>query len=208
MCSRGGAALERTELGLPRVNSAGLWVGRAPRIMRDPLELKAGSTGHMAARAHDISGAAVADSPACGAWAPMWVTGYDNSCKRKRGPGCSSPSTGLDGGVTQRRRRRAPAAGRGRSFAVRALQGPPRAWIPRAGSRCSCGEATEVREVGEPPEVRNHGGAETHRWRRSRAGWWLGFVGRRLRMGCGGPWAVFIGRRGALGVRAQDGSPA
>jgi len=68
------------------------------------------------------------------ALAPMWVTGYDISCKRKRGPGCSSPSTGLDGGVTQRRRRRAPAAGRGRSFAVRALQGSserldPSGWL-------------------------------------------------------------------------------
>ena len=100
-----------------------------------------------------------ARSPACGAWAPLWVTGYDNSCKRKRGPGCSSPSTGLDGGVTQRRRRRAPAAGRGRSFAVRALQGPPSAWAVRVDASCSYEAGGVVSVSGAAPAANNRDGA-------------------------------------------------
>jgi len=101
-----------------------VWAAIWPWGMREACVIHwSGKQGAAGDGAGSTAWSGGARSPACGAWAPLWVTGYDNSCKRKRGPWCSSPSTGLDGGVTQRRRRRAPAASRWRSFAVRALQG-------------------------------------------------------------------------------------
>ena len=138
----GGGAARRSSA--PRRRAAGegerglpdsVWAPVWPWGMREACVIHwSGKQGAAGDGAGSTAWSGGARSPACGAWAPLWVTGYDNSCKRKRGPGCSSPSTGLDGGVTQRRRRRAPAAGRGRSFAVRALQGSserldPSGWL-------------------------------------------------------------------------------
>ena len=110
------------------------WAWEWVRIMRNPLVVLWRWLGAPSATLVGDGGSAAAGNAGVRCLGSVVVTGYDNSCKRKRGPGCSSPSTGLDGGETQRRRRRAPAVGRGRSFTVRALQGSserldPSGWL-------------------------------------------------------------------------------
>ena len=89
---RGGGRPEKGNGGLPDSVWAPVW----PWGMREACVIhwsgKQGAAGDGAGCAAWSGGAR---SPACGAWAPLWVMGYDNSCKRKRGPGCSSPSIEL-----------------------------------------------------------------------------------------------------------------
>jgi len=136
-----------------------VWAAIWPWGMREACVIhwsgKQGAAGDGAGCAAWSGGAR---SPACGAWAPLWVTGYDNSCKRKRGPGCSSPSTGLDGGVTQRRRRRDPAAGRGRSSWPGSKKGASGCLAARIHLWRGCGARQGVRRVRCLPALRKFDG--------------------------------------------------
>ena len=103
----------------------------------------------------DHGGSGRRSSPACSAWAPLWATGYVNSCNRKSGYGRGSPGTELDGEVAQRRRRRSPAAMKGGARGRGGCGGPLDFQLPRINSRRPCGSSTENQGSPGSPEVRN-----------------------------------------------------
>ena len=79
--------------------------------------------------ARAAAGAGLRDggSPARVFWAMPGATGYGNWRKGRRGLGCSSPSSELDGEAVQGSRRR-----RGRAAAMRELRGPGAGVLIRA----------------------------------------------------------------------------
>ena len=110
--------------------------------------------------------------PACGARAPPWVSGYDDSCKRKRRSGRCSPRAW--GGWFARRREPAARSGRRSDEARRRgrSRGSPGSWVARLDPRRPCGKDTGVRGAPGPLAARNcSGGAYRRRrsWQRDAA---------------------------------------
>ena len=71
--SRGGASPEKSESGLPGVESSGIWVGRALRDMLNPPEAKGRWIGAWSDLGTARGGAGPWSSPGCGVQAALWL---------------------------------------------------------------------------------------------------------------------------------------
>ena len=75
-CSRGGAAPEKTELGLPGADSNGGWVGRHLRSMRKPLVASGGAFEASSVKLAEDGGSAAQGSPVLagfGSYGAPWL---------------------------------------------------------------------------------------------------------------------------------------
>ena len=175
-----------------------VWIENWPWGMREACVIHwSGKQGAAGDGAGCTAWSGGARSPACSAWAPSWVTGYDDSCKRKRRSGRGSPGVESDGGATQTSRRRAQAEVHGRSSGRRRCDGAPSVGSPGFDSWTHQDPSTVALVGWRVVERRFCAGAGPRRGGARRSGMEaaLGFMAARVDGRGAGVRIPFIGRR-------------
>ena len=169
--TRGENSPEMAEIGHPGVESTGFWVGKTPRIMRDPLGRFPGFGEALLGLATARGGAGWWCSPASGVVRAGLCYGLRYLAQKNQE--ADEVLTGL-GNEGKTGWRRAPAASRGRRSVAGHCGGVPSVWTPWFDSRKGCDGEAGVRVVQRSPaawKLRRQSHLPAMRpWRNSRCG--------------------------------------